>query len=329
MVAWCPSDSNDGELVQVVFDDKSASTTLTVGEFSQSRAAYIAVHPYDKTIGEEAKERRDNERRNRALGRGVGSSRGGRSGLGTTQLAENPPPPPTNQLAGQAVLVRNPATVLSMSSSTNSTVTTLVGRGGGRGGRSGRCTTIVDPVHQNIALLVENPPLPPTNQLADQNVLARETATGVSTSSSTTPTVSTLAGRGGRGGRSGRGTAIDPVRQNLALLAEILPPLAANQLEGQAFFAPNPVAVIVSPPIIIVGAEGNGRGSSIVQQQDILTSGKRKRRKEFGSDELCMCSCGKVYDTTDMSNCKGINCSNRIRRTCVPLNWLCYICAET
>ena len=47
VVAWCPSDSNDGELVQVVFDDKSASTTLTVGEFNQCRAAYIAVYPYD------------------------------------------------------------------------------------------------------------------------------------------------------------------------------------------------------------------------------------------------------------------------------------------
>ncbi len=44
MVAWCPSDSNDdGELVQVVFDDKSASTTLTVGEFNQCRAAYIVM----------------------------------------------------------------------------------------------------------------------------------------------------------------------------------------------------------------------------------------------------------------------------------------------
>ena len=66
-MAWCPPDSNDGELVQVVFDDKSASTTLTVGEFNQSRAAYIAVHPYDKTISEEAKERRDNERRYRGV----------------------------------------------------------------------------------------------------------------------------------------------------------------------------------------------------------------------------------------------------------------------
>ena len=54
-MAWYPSDSNDGELVvQVVFDDKSASTTLTVGEFNQSRAASIAVYPYDKTISEEA-----------------------------------------------------------------------------------------------------------------------------------------------------------------------------------------------------------------------------------------------------------------------------------
>ena len=326
MVAWCPSDSNDGELVQVVFDDKSASTTLTVGEFSQSRAAYIAVHPYDKTIGEEAKERRDNERRDRGLGRGLGS-RGGRSGRGT-QLAENPPPPPTNQLAGQAILLRDPATVLSTSSSTTSTVSTLAGRGG-RGGRTGRGTSIVDPVHQNIALLAEVlPPPPPTNQLAGQDVLARDPATVESTSSSATSTVSTLAGRGGRGGRSGRGTAVDPVRdRGTTLLVEIPPPPAANQLEGQTILAPHPAAVIVSP-IIIVGAEGNGRGSSIVQQ-DVSTTGKRKRRKEFGSDELCMCSCGKVYDTTDMSNCKGINCSNRIRRTCVPLNWLCYKCAET
>jgi hypothetical protein len=45
VVAWYPSDSNDKELVQVVFDDKSASATLTVGEFNQSRAASVAVHP--------------------------------------------------------------------------------------------------------------------------------------------------------------------------------------------------------------------------------------------------------------------------------------------
>ena len=45
-MAWRPPDSNDGELVQVVFDDKSASTTLTVGAFNRSRAASsIAVHP--------------------------------------------------------------------------------------------------------------------------------------------------------------------------------------------------------------------------------------------------------------------------------------------
>ena len=53
-MACYPSDSSDGELVQVVFDENSASTTLTVGDFNQSRAAYIAVHPYDKTISEEA-----------------------------------------------------------------------------------------------------------------------------------------------------------------------------------------------------------------------------------------------------------------------------------
>jgi len=46
-------------------------------------------------------------------------------------------------------------------------------------------------------------------------------------------------------------------------------------------------------------------------------------------DEIRMCACIKVYDTTDMSNCKGINCSNSIRRTSVPLYWLCGKCVKT
>ena len=118
VVAWCPSDSNDGELVQVVFDDKSASTTLTVGEFNQCRAAYIAVHPYDRSISEEAKERRENERRERGVGRGGREVRGGRGGRSigrgaidpvrqnSPQLAEVPLLPPTNQRAAQASAVR-------------------------------------------------------------------------------------------------------------------------------------------------------------------------------------------------------------------------------
>ena len=131
VMVWYPSDSNDGELVQVVFDDKSASTTLTVGEFNQSRAAYIAVHPYDKTISEEAKERRDNERRDRGVGRGVGS-RGGRGGRGT-QLAEisPPPPPPTaNQQQPAAVLPASSlAAILPASSSTSLALTNIAGGG--------------------------------------------------------------------------------------------------------------------------------------------------------------------------------------------------------
>ena len=63
VVAWCPSDSNDGDLVQIVFDDKSAPTALTIGEFNQCRAAYILAHPDNLSIDEEAKQRRENERR--------------------------------------------------------------------------------------------------------------------------------------------------------------------------------------------------------------------------------------------------------------------------
>ena len=62
-----------------------------------SRQLKPAVHPYIKTISEEAKERRDNERRERGLGRGVGS-RWGRNGRGTQLAAEIPPPQPANQL---------------------------------------------------------------------------------------------------------------------------------------------------------------------------------------------------------------------------------------
>jgi hypothetical protein len=163
-VAWCPSDSNDGELVQVVFDDKSAPTLLTVGQFNQSRAAYIAVHPYDKTISEEAKERRENERRERGLGRGVGS-RGGRNGRGTQLAAEIPPPPPVNQLEDQGVLAGDLARNIPTSYSINlSSSSTLAGRGG-RGGRSSNARGI------ELAEIIP-PPTPTTNQLEGQGVLA-------------------------------------------------------------------------------------------------------------------------------------------------------------
>ena len=185
-----------GSWLKVVFDDKSASTTLTVGEFNQCRAAYIAVHPYDRSISEEAKERRENERRERGVGRGGREVRGGRGGRS-------------------------------------------IGRGA------------IDPVRQNPPQLAEVPFLPPTNQLAVQASLAQEEQ-----------------------------------------------------------------AAIVAHTIRVVGEGPHPQ------------TGKRKRREVFGNEEICMCSCMKIYDTTDMSNCKGMNCSNRIRRSCVPLNWLCNICNE-
>ena len=50
------------------------------------------------------------------------------------------------------------------------------------------------------------------------------------------------------------------------------------------------------------------------------------------SDELCFCACNRRYDSTSMSRCKGVvgctgvECHNRIRRACVPLDWLCNSC---
>ena len=182
----------------------------------------------------------------------------------------------------------------------------LAGRGG-RGGRSGRGGR-----NARVTEFIELPPLPPRIQLEDQGDLSRNLADVVPTISPTTlASSSNLAGKDARGSSSSRDTE----------LAEIIPlQHPTNQLEDQSILALDP-EVIVSPSIIIVGVEGNG-------QQDVSINGKRKRRKEFGSDEMCMCACMKIYDTTDMSNCKGINCSNRIRRTCVPLHWLCGKCVN-
>ena len=169
------------------------------------------------------------------------------------------------------------------------------GRGGlsGRGGRNARVTEFI-----------ELPPLPPRIQLEDQGDLSRNLADVVPTISPTTlASSSNLAGKDARGSSSSRDTE----------LAEIIPlQHPTNQLEDQSILALDPVAI-------------NNHSRS---QQDVSINGKRKRRKEFGSDEMCMCSCMKIYDTTDMSNCKGINCSNRIRRKCVPLHWLCGKCVD-
>ena len=166
----------------------------------------------------EAKERRDNERRDRGLGRGVGSrwgrngrgtqlaaENGGRNGRGTQLAAEIPPPQPANQLEDRGVLASNLAGVAPTNSSTTlASSSNLAGRGGreGRSGRGGRSARGIE-----LAEIIPSPP--PTNQQEDQGVLARDLARVVSTTSSTTlASSSNLAGRGGRGGRNARGTEL-------------------------------------------------------------------------------------------------------------------------
>ena len=54
-------------------------------------------------------------------------------------------------------------------------------------------------------------------------------------------------------------------------------------------------------------------------------TGRRKRNRD-GDEELCLCGCNKSYDYTAMSDCKGLNCNNRVNRICVPNSWLCSCC---
>jgi hypothetical protein len=78
---------------------------------------------------------------------------------------------------------------------------------------------------------------------------------------------------------------------------------------------------------------------SISQPEEILTHNSSKRRRISAnqyftdSDELCHCACNRRYDSTSMSKCKGVveglECHKRIRRACVPLDWLCNSCRRT
>lgn len=75
VVAWCGADANDGPLFQIVFDDRTAPTTLTSIQYHHCRAAYLEKHPDEQTLILEAQQRRTNETRARV-------ERSGRTGRG-------------------------------------------------------------------------------------------------------------------------------------------------------------------------------------------------------------------------------------------------------
>lgn len=123
VVAWCGADANDGPLFQVVFDDRTAPTTLTSIEYQQCRAAYLERHLDEQTLVQEAIQRRTNENRARI-------ERSGRTGRGRGRTPHPIEVPSVVPSSTTSVSSSTPTSHATSSSTTNIPQRPFQGQGG-------------------------------------------------------------------------------------------------------------------------------------------------------------------------------------------------------
>jgi len=85
------------------------------------------------------------------------------------------------------------------------------------------------------------------------------------------------------------------------------------------------IAVLVAT----TSSSSSSSSSSAVLTSTTVVRESRKRKPTPELFELCKCGCGNTYDSSTMTFCKGrggTGCCNLVRFTCVPSTWLCIYC---
>lgn len=108
-------------------------------------------------------------------------------------------------------------------------------------------------------------------------------------------------------------------------------PIPTNNNTGSRFNNDN-IATSSSNDVHTVNNDDNIQtSSSSTTATTILLNargGPARKKKKFNpdSEELCWCGCNISYDNSCMSQCKGLDCDKLVNRTCVPSTWLCNSC---
>jgi hypothetical protein len=54
----------------------------------------------------------------------------------------------------------------------------------------------------------------------------------------------------------------------------------------------------------------------------------RNKKRSLEVEELCMCGCNTMRNSNSLTDCKGKECRNRVNFACVPNTWLCLSCSN-
>ena len=290
-----------GPLYQIVFDDRSAPTTITDTAFKLARQAYLA-QPTDQqllsgTQVEPPPRQKQQSSRNRRNQEPTASSSTDSANITTSSV------PPTTITS--TVPIINSTTTTTTTTTTpcaiqecaekcapNSSVCTECSE-------SERCY-LYCPLHFTHTSH-SNQSAPRRNNISNTIIIVPSITNNNNISNSNSSNSS-----------SSSSSSSSTTNNNNIAISKITPPERHT-----------PINIPITVP-----ANSNTSSSTSATIVFNARGGPARKRKRYNpdSEEFCNCGCNQNYLYSCMSQCKGINCDNLVNRTCVSSTWLCSNC---
>lgn len=314
-----------GPLYSIVFDDRSAPTTLTTAVFRLARAAYLALPVEEQAAGGNF----EPPPRQPAAQRQQQNSDGGRqqqqqqqqsSTTAISATVRNRMTPSATQQSSEEQQLPVPRSAAAV---VNRRTNTAVG------------SSLQTPqIHQRLQQqpVVRNDPTPPlatsttTSSSSNNNITANNVTTTLSSTTQDHSSDDILLCCAIQEcvefcSSTSQPCTECPARKRTYLYCYLHERHSSHS--NQTCYRRNN---IIEPNITSTNNDTTAASNSTDNSTLGFSSSRRKRTRISDDDELCMCGCKTTYHDNYMIHCKGNNCSNRLRHACVPNTWLCEVC---
>ena len=289
-----------GPLYQIVFDDRSAPTTITDTAFKLARQAYLAQPTEQQLSGTQVEpppRQKQQSSRNRRNQEPTASSSTDSANITTSSV------PPTTITS--TVPIINSTTTTTTTTTTpcaiqecaekcapNSSVCTECSE-------SERCY-LYCPLHFTHTSH-SNQSAPRRNNISNTIIIVPSITNNNNISNNNSSNSSSSS------------SSSSTTNNNNIAISKITPPERHT-----------PVNI---PIIVPANSNTSSTTATIVFNTRGGPARKRKRYNPDSEEEFCNCGCNQNYLLFScMSQCKGINCDNLVNRTCVSSTWLCSNC---
>ena len=290
-----------GPLYQIVFDDRSAPTTITDTAFKLARQAYLAQPAADQQLSgtqvePPPRQKQQSSRNQRNNQEPTASS----SSTDSANITTSSVPPTT--ITSTAPIINSTTTTTTTTPcaiqecdencAPNSSVCTECSE-------SERCY-LYCPLHFTHTSH-SNQSAPRRNNISNTIIIVPSiTNNNISNNSSS------------NSGSSSSSSSNTTNNNNNIAISKITPPERHTPINIPITVPANSSNTSSTSATIVFNARG----------------GPARKRKRYNpdSEEFCNCGCNQNYLYSCMSQCKGTNCDNLVNRTCVSSTWLCINC---